>query len=138
GVRVRSGRVAAHAAGPWDLGHPGSALFEDFSLQWTAEPGPTTVSWIEVTAGPEQSSAGPVAIYQDSSGGENWQSPNHVNRAGEGRCRFKGYRVHAAGVGRAGVRASPIVGARWGGRARARGVREIWPDVPQAGRAGRG
>ena len=33
------------------------------------------------------------AVYQDSSGGANWQSSNHVNREGHVPTSFRGYRA---------------------------------------------
>ena len=43
---------------------------------------------------------GPFELYQDSSGGDNWQSPVHVNAEGRVPNRFRGYRVDATGLPR--------------------------------------
>ncbi|NLD38190.1 MAG: hypothetical protein GX654_15110 [Desulfatiglans sp.] len=39
-----------------------------------------------------------LLIYQDSSGGENWQSLNHVNRDNEVKTSFRGYKLLEGGM----------------------------------------
>jgi hypothetical protein len=122
---------ARHRGGLWDLGDPGSVLFRDLSLRlgaqpdnkafWTAEPGQTPRS------------ASTVEIYQDSSGGENWKSRNHVNRDGRVPVSFRGYRVRGGDAEETGLRANPVV--RVGGVAAA--VPEFWQQFPKAIAAGR-
>jgi hypothetical protein len=124
-LTVHNPRRARHRGGLWDLGDAGSVLFRDLSLSlglrgegvaWTAEPGQ-----------PVRSTAA-VEIYQDSSGGENWQSRNHVNREGRVPCSFRGYRVRAGGAEERGLRASPVVGS--GGVTAA--LPEFWQQFPKA------
>ena len=51
-----------------------------------------------------------MAIYQDSSGGVNWQSANHVNADGRVMPRFQGYRVQVGEITvAAGQRAAPVI-----------------------------
>ena len=51
-----------------------------------------------------------MAIYQDSSGGVNWQSANHVNAEGRVMHRFQGYRVQVGETTvAAGKRAAPTI-----------------------------
>jgi hypothetical protein len=121
---------ARHAGGLWDLGDPGSLLFRDLSLEigvphakeepirWTTDAG---ASW-------QQAAAGALEIYQDSSGGANWQSRNHVNREGRVPCSFPGFRVRAGGRETHGARAEPVVAA--GGVTAA--VPEFWQQFPKA------
>lgn len=121
---------ARHRGGIWDLGDPGSFLFRDLSLimplagatgsfvSWTAEAGQPPVS----------EPLGSLEIYQDSSGGENWQSKNHVNSRGEVPCSFRGYRVQSEGREAFGLRASPLVFVRGISVA----VPEFWQQFPKA------
>ena len=80
---------------------------------------------------------GALEIYQDSSGGENWDSRNHVNREGRVPCSFRGYRVRAGGREESGLRASPAVAVAGTARARRRGDPRVLAAVPQ-GAGGRG
>jgi hypothetical protein len=133
-LTVHNPRRARHKGGLWDLGDPGSMLFRGLalelrlteaaaqSMQWRAEPGH------------EWSACKPEAleIYQDSSGGANWQSKNHVNRHGHVPVSFRGYRTRIGGEQRSGLRANPVVGL--GGLLGnvAVAVPEFWQQFPKA------
>jgi hypothetical protein len=153
-VRVRltihNPRRARHAGGLWDLGDPGSVLFRSLDLvaqfsdhgdggaiaaagdsakaspvdrvYWRAEPDEPS----HVCTGTEL-----LAIEQASSGGENWQSPNHVDRHGRVPETFRGYVIRQAGRKTRGLRASPVI-ARVGERsATAVAVPEFWQQFPK-------
>jgi len=134
-LALHNPRRARHKGGLWDLGDPGSVLFRDFSLgvvlpsdkqvflHWKAEPGDT---------GRELPAGERLEIYQDSSGGENWQSRNHVNREGRIPCRFRGYRVMTGNNEEYGLRASPSVEARYGDLHIAAAIEEFWQQFPKA------
>ena len=51
----------------------------------------------------------PFEIYQDSSGGDGWDSTNHVNRERRVPVTFRGYRIRSGDGERTGQRASPIL-----------------------------
>lgn len=123
---------AQHLGGLWDLGDAGSILFRDLSLNvglkgatqtaWSAEPG-QLVQWTEKDR---------LEIYQDSSGGEKWQSANHVNREGKVPYSFRGYRVRARGKETNGLRASPVAAIQ-GAKGRLTGaIPEFWQQFPKA------
>jgi hypothetical protein len=133
-VTLHNPRRARHAGGLWDLGDPGSVLFRELAFElglagaggpeviWTAEPGQT----------PRRSAGGALEIYQDSSGGENWNSRNHVNRRGQVPCSFRGYRVRGEDGEERGDRANPVVTACGvAGRITA-AVPEFWQQFPKA------
>jgi len=127
-------RAARHKGGFWDLGDQGSIYFQELSvhtglpalndtLRWSSEPENT-----KMHAGEP-----PFEIYQDSSGGQNWQSSNHVNRFGEIKQRFRGYEVRSAGTRIAhGLRASPIVTAGHKGQRISVAVYQFWQNFPKA------
>ncbi|MBN1912579.1 MAG: hypothetical protein JW818_22855 [Pirellulales bacterium] len=131
-LAVHNPNRARHQGGLWDLGDPESRLFEELSLimglpsggavSWRCEPGQDFT----------RLEGGPLEIYQDSSGGENWQSRNHVNREGRVPCRFQGYRVQAPGQESTGGRASPVV--RWQDERTSLcvAVPEFWQQFPKA------
>ena len=89
-VVICNPRRAVHRGGLWDLGDPNTFYFRSFEI--IARRGGSHN--ILVTLNPAdqvRESKNRAAIYQDSSGGENWNSINHVNHAGVVPCRFRGY-----------------------------------------------
>lgn len=129
-------RAARHPAGLWDLGDDGSVLFRELAFTFPFLAG--TVQEIQcrpaVTAA-ALSSAGDqlFSIYQESSGGENWQSPNHRNRAGRVPLARRGYVVETAGREiSAGLRATPLVWCGVDGRGVAAALPAFWQEFPKA------
>jgi hypothetical protein len=127
-------RAARHVGGLWDLGDAHSALLEDLSIElrpaqtverltWQAEPG----EWREMPSAA-------WTLYQDSSGGERWDSPNHVDARGKLTVGFRGYRVQAAdgSVLLQGERASPVLQANGPAGSVAAGVEHFWQNFPKA------
>jgi hypothetical protein len=125
---------ARHPGGLWDLGDSGSMLFSDLSLRvplggdeplctrWTAEPGRAVTG----------KANGNVEIYQGGSGGENWQSANHVDRHGRVPCSLRGYRIRAADREETGLRASPVLSLVSPARGVTVAVAEFWQQFPKA------
>ena len=110
-LTLHNPRRARHRGGLWDLGDPGSLFFRDLSLQLALTgPGSRQVQWTEnVDDRLKSAECNRFEIYQDSSGGENWQSRNHVNRLGRVPSQFRGYRVRHDGIESYSLRASPVV-----------------------------
>jgi hypothetical protein len=103
---------------------------------------------------------GPLELYQDSSGGSNWQSSNHVNRHGAVPNSFCGYRLRTGGMlsppstsaprhpGRpggesmapsqeqTGRRATPVVTLERDGLTVSVAMRHFWQNFPKAIEAG--
>jgi hypothetical protein len=132
-VTLHNPHRARHPGGLWDLGDAGSLLFREFALQWelpTAEP--TAVAWTAEPDQPPSPAPGGLEIYQDSSGGENWQSKNHVNRHGRVPLSFRGYRVRAGAAERHGSRGNPVVTVRGSNGAVTVAVPEFWQQFPKA------
>ena len=135
-LTLHNPRRARHRGGLWDLGDPGSLFFRDFSLRLGLdEAGPRRIRWIEEPDGPERTAeagAGDFEIYQDSSGGENWRSRNHVNRFEQVPCRFRGYRVRRDAESSSGLRASPIVSVEAPAATITAAIPEFWQQFPKA------
>jgi hypothetical protein len=125
---------ARHRGGLWDLGDPGSFLFRDFSLDVALTGGGRSqCSWSSEPGLPEQVSATEeIAIFQASSGGERWNSSNHVNREGRVPCPFRGYRAEADGRKHAGLRANPILAVDRERGTFAAAVPEFWQQFPKS------
>jgi hypothetical protein len=101
---------ARHPGGLWDLGDPGSAHFRELAVE-TTFPGNSKAK-ITPQATDENQSIFHLAdfnLYQDSSGGKNWQSRNHVGANGEVTTQFCGYRLTSASeLEHEGKRANPL------------------------------
>lgn len=132
---LRNPRAAQHPGGFWDLGDNGSIYFKDLSLHTPlASDKPCMVSW---TLQPHQpllrSGSSRLEIYQDSSGGDNWNSSNHVNRFGNVMHTFQGFRVTADGVMlEQGKRATPVVYLQDGEKSMAGAIVGFWQNFPKA------
>lgn len=124
-------RRARHPGGLWDLGDPGSIFFREMAVELGLV-GSACPHWVAEIGQPPSTGSGNLEIYQDSSGGNNWQSPNHVNRHGRVPCAFRGYRVRAEGREAFGLRASPIVTAHGPTGSITAAVPEFWQQFPKA------
>ena len=80
-LTVGNTRKADHPDGLWDLGDGGSVYIKDLALTLTLPSGCSPdVRWSPDPEAPIESCVGEFELYQDSSGGENWKSSNHLNR----------------------------------------------------------
>lgn len=129
-------RPATHPGGLWDLGDSGSLLFKEFSLQLplagsgkgrihcSPEPGLPPLQFTP---------SGGMRIYQESSGGKNWNSPVHRTRDGSVRLRYNGYEIIADGAQTAsGKRATPVVWCGEGETGVSTAIPHFWQEFPKA------
>lgn len=133
---LRNPAAHAHPGNVWDLGSGGSLFLEDFSLlvplaagQWASRVGTS----------PRGTAISATKLYQDSSGGPNWDSANHVDKDLQVPTRFRGYRVYD--VGRTvseGNRAEGWIHARGERGGVAAGVRDFWQNFPKVLELGSG
>jgi hypothetical protein len=133
-LTIHNPNRAGHPGGLWDLGDGGSMLFRDLSLELALqEPDPLRTSWVaETDQQPRHSLSGNLEIYQDSSGGQNWQSANHLNRDGRVPCTFRGYRVRNGNSEEHGLRASPVVSIEGRNGRASLAFPEFWQQFPKA------
>jgi hypothetical protein len=130
---------AMHPGGIWDLGDKNSIFFKGLSIDiGLAVDGDSSIKW---RAGPgeepEIAAGGEVEIYQDSSGGDNWNSPNHVNRNGEKTNSFRGYKVFIGEKESAsGFRASPVVSIMNREIVVSGAINDFWQNFPKSIKAG--
>ncbi len=134
---IMNPRAAKHPGGMWDLGDENSIFFKDLSVTvGVRESGPLSAAWKIRPGGPlEHALQKDIVIYQDSSGGENWQSRNHVNREGVVTTSFRGYRVFTGGgeILEEGDRADPVLFAGSGGKnAIGAALPQFWQNFPKA------
>jgi hypothetical protein len=133
---IHNPRAAKHPGGLWDLGDPGSIVFKDLSLHTALRSEWAAAMW---SAQPQEPLAmvegSSLEIYQDSSGGSNWQSANHMNAAGRVMQRLQGYRVQVGDMTVAtGKRAAPaiLVYDSRDDRSIACAVEGFWQNFPKA------
>ena len=102
---------ATHKGGLWDLGDPGSVHFKSFAL--SVRQTDSDSHWIRLRPGvePVSSDNEPLLLHQESSGGDNWNSNNHLDRNGVLTTRYRGFRLYQnSEVKDHGNRASPVAG----------------------------
>jgi len=133
-VCIHNPTRAHHPGGLWDLGDPGSVYFRALTVYVTNPDGNKV--WLRPE--PDQSriqsnGAQGLYLFQDSSGGDQWQSRNHVNAQGEVTTRFRGYQVRSAGKSlAAGNRASPVVALEGPCQTVQASIRQFWQNFPAA------
>jgi hypothetical protein len=105
--------AAKHPGGVWDLGDEASCLFK--GLFFTFKQPVDAIAETCFSVSPDSafaclSAQSACSIYQESSGGDNWRSPVHRNRAGVVPLTQRGFVVEENGqTVRTGQRATPIV-----------------------------
>lgn len=153
-LQIRNPRAAIHPGGLWDLGDPGSMFFKDLSLQFKVNATHAhtkvsyqiyedTVSMDHQTNRMNTTDSSDLVIYQDSSGGENWNSTNHIDHRGDLSVNFRGYRVYnrheaTEQIVREGLRARPYVKLEGTSGWIAATVMGFWQNFPKALRAKNG
>lgn len=133
-LSLHNPRRAMHPGGYWDLGDPGSLLFRELALEIDCRGmAPLEILWQETTPGNEhRTDSSFFELYQESSGGEHWQSLNHVNRHGKVPFNLRGYRIRTATGESTGRRASPVVALRSGDQQLTCTVCDFWQKFPTA------
>ena len=132
-LSITNPRAARHRNGFWDLGDPGSVLLRGVAMRIAPEGGlDGSIRCSVDRADPLVSVEGPLELYQDSSGGENWQHVNHVNRFGQVPAAFRGYRTITGHDSKHGLRATPVVSAGTGAHQLTVAMRHFWENCPKA------
>jgi hypothetical protein len=134
-MTIHNPKAAHHPGGLWDLGDAGSIYFKDLSLNVPLRmPGDPHIAWTSNPLHPSNNSvANDLQIYQDSSGGENWRSTNHVNRFGKVMQLFRGYRVSSSdSLLEEGHRARPVVVLQGENGGIAGTIDKFWQNFPKA------
>lgn len=125
-------RRAKHRGGYWMLGDEGSVYLKDVSFVLTLSEGERTVECSPQLGSGLRPHACPVELYQDSSGGENWRSSNHVNRHGHVPLTLSGYRLISKDVAQAGARATPLIWLKGAGQEVGIAIEHFWQNFPKA------
>src|SRR5690606_19081002 len=95
---VHNTRPARHLGGLRGLGDRGSVFFEDLSLELDpSQDDDDVLWWAENPAALERAGVSSWKLFQASSGGEHWNSPNHVDGSGMVVPNFRGYEIQFDG-----------------------------------------
>lgn len=132
-LTTRNRRRTAHPGGVWELGDAGSILLDDLAVVVT--PASAVERWRcdLADAKAPHDATDRLTLFQASSGGERWDSLNHVDRHGVVPMAFRGYRLEADGKTTEGLRAQPVVSAESAGGGRvAVAVERYWQNFPKA------
>jgi exo-rhamnogalacturonan lyase-like protein len=131
-LTVRNARRARHPKGVWQLGDAGSVLLKELSLILrTMSSEASRIHW-SLDSKCWGVAAQTFQVYQDSSGGDNWLSANHVNRQGAVPLRFSGYEGCVDGRRITGARATPIVSIERPSGHLGAAVPRFWENFPRA------
>ena len=103
-------KPAKHTAGLWDLGDPNSLNFSSFDLGITIND-IKAINWkIDKNQPWKSLEQQPLTIFQESSGGQNWNSPNHKNSSNKVPYTLNGFECKNHNtVLHSGKRASPCL-----------------------------
>lgn len=135
---IRNPQAALHPGGLWDLGDLGSFFFKELSISLCPHGKPQQLFWY--TEQPENIQVSNIdnwILYQDSSGGKNWNSRNHLTHSGDLSVSFCGYHVRALQNNELklidqGLRANPGVRILTSSGWLAATVMDFWQNFPKA------
>lgn len=135
-MTLHNPKAAEHPDGLWDLGDRGSVFFAGLNFNFDMPHSDQRILVCQTESGqkPIVASVGEsLLICQNSSGGENWASPNHRNHAGEIALTGKGYKVQLDGQNKLeGDRATPIFWAGEGSLGLAVTCSMFWQEFPKS------
>ena len=137
-LQVRNPRAAFHPGGLWDLGDPGSFFFKDLSIQLQLAGSVRQLDWYAEAPNQVRSiDPDEWTLYQDSSGGENWNSRNHIDCSGNLSVSFRGYRIDRRHNGQSerlteGNRATPGIRLTTASGWVATTIQDFWQNFPKA------
>ena len=136
--QIHNPRAALHPGGIWDLGDPGSIYFKDLSLEIPfGQPVASIMVCPELGKHEESFSTGNLSLYQDSSGGEHWDSINHVDRNGDLTVNFQGYKLWSIEADEKkileqGRRANPYFTVQTPAGWISGSIQDFWQNFPKA------
>lgn len=133
---VQNPQAAKHPRGLWDLGDSGSVFIQHMSFGFV--PTSDIIDSVQLSreVGDQyivQSQAQQLKLYQESSGGEQWDSPNHKNYKGDMPLTFKGYRITSGEklLSRGG-RATPLLWAGTDSSGLSLTCSSFWQNFPKS------
>jgi hypothetical protein len=129
-------QAAKHPGCIWDLGDPSSILFKELVVSLQMNESDTHNMHFKL-AQDDKWQVGDIGkslkIYQESSGGGNWDSPNHRNRDGLVPMKIRGYQVLQNNqIIAKGDRSQPVLWEGSGLTGLSLVVPRFWQEFPKA------
>jgi hypothetical protein len=133
-LRVRNPQAAGHPQGTWDLGNAGAILIRELSIEHLLPSSSASQEYWIQTAVKEHPREGQrsIKLFQASSGGEHWNSRNHVDRSRQVPLAFRGFRLEYDGHNQDGLRATPRIGVCDAERQLTLSMRDYWENFPKS------
>jgi hypothetical protein len=135
-LTIHNPKAAKHPSGIWDLGDPASFLFRELSFSMSLSKSSGHSFGIRQDSNSDWflgSNNSSLKIYQESSGGKQWDSPNHRNRDGKVPMKVRGYKIEQdSNIISKGERAQPVI---WTGNKQSGisiVVPRFWQEFPKA------
>ena len=126
-------KAARHTSGLWDLGDPNSLLFQGLEL------GLTLSDTAEINWKTDRNNSWttllhqPLTIYQESSGGPHWNSPNHKDRTNRIPYTLNGFICSSGAAAlHSGKRSSPALQLRTDSGRVSVFVEKFWQNCPKS------
>ena len=125
---------ARHSGGLWDLGDPGSIHFGGMAVETEVAGSEHFRLSLSSDQPPREFSADQrLSLHQESSGGENWNSRNHINAEGQVLPRYPGYRLcHGQDDPQQGLRTEPVLEAKTADSFISVSLPHFWQNFPSA------
>jgi hypothetical protein len=129
---LRNPKPMVHNNGKWDLGNKNSYHFKSLNLDFLSLDSDKVALNIS-DKGQHFQHSGACLLYQASSGGENWNSSNHIDANGIVNNSFKGFRVtEGIDVVCSGDRAEPTINAVLNNNNLSIAYKNFWQTFPQS------
>ncbi len=130
---IHNPRAAQHAGGVWDLGDPNSLNFKSLKIGLRVDEA-ENVRWkADSNADWRVSGTNRISIFQGASGGENWNSPNHVDATNQTNLKISGYQCkEGTKTVLEGGRASPTVQIRLPSTTIKMAIEKFWQNFPKS------
>jgi len=131
-LRLHNPDAAKHPGNLWDLGDPSSMFFKEWTLDLPVVQNITTCRLhpsANINAQVLELAGG--SIYQEASGGENWNSPVHRNRDGVVPMQQPGWVLRNGNQEITGNRAQPTLQVETKATLISAGVDNFWQRFPK-------
>jgi len=131
-LTLRNSKPMVHNQGKWDLGNDNSFYFNSFNIVFkNTDPERTNLTFFDQSN--QYISTGEFTLFQASSGGENWNSSNHMDKNGVINTPFKGFQIKKnQDVIFTGARAEPVVSTYQGENKLTIICENFWQNFPKA------
>lgn len=131
-TRIRNTRRAKHSGGLWDLGDAGSFRFGSLEIAIVSDDIPASANtlWKAERHEIARSTSSEVFLRQYSSGGEHWNSSNHISASGQVEFTICGYEATNGQRQIAGKRAEPTFLVEGDSAYLTVAVPEFWQQFP--------